>query len=77
MNKISDYLFGNGTYNMEITPILSMDNPLEIDLWVEIQTIHEININREYLDATISLDMLWYDRRLTWNPDSFGKLGMY
>ena len=47
-------------------------HPLEIDVWVEIHTINEVNLNKEYLDATIYLDMIWKDRRLEWNRENFG-----
>ena len=76
MKKIGEHLFADKSYNCEVTPIVNKFEPIEVDLWVEIQTIHEININRGYMDATISLDMLWHDQRLTWDSDLFGKLGM-
>ena len=77
-NKLNEYdanipdmtLFGN-FYAMEDLPGKT-SKPVSVDTVVQIQSINEINLNGEYMDATIALSMRWTDDRLSWNADYFG-----
>ena len=45
--------------------------PVFVDTVVQIQSINEINLNGEYMDATIALSMRWNDARLAWDPSDY------
>ena len=58
-------------YDLEELPG-KRSKPVLVDTVLQIQSINEINLNGEYMDATIALSMRWTDARLSWNSDDFG-----
>ena len=40
--------------------------PVEIDVYVQVKAINDINLNEEYMDASIIITMEWYDPQLSW-----------
>ena len=49
-------------------------SPVEADLLVQVQTINDLSLSGEYIDATIAASMTWYDFRLQWAPDTFANV---
>ena len=49
-------------------------HPIEVDTLVQIQTINEVSLSGEYLDATVAVVMQWTDKRLRWRPDEHGEI---
>ena len=39
-------------------------DPIEIDLYLQIKAINDINLNEEYMDASIVITIEWFDRHL-------------
>lgn len=48
--------------------------PVVVDTLLQIQSINEINLNGEFMDATIALSMKWNDARLQWDPNNYGNV---
>ena len=48
--------------------------PVLVDTIVQIQSINDVNLNREYMDATIAISMKWEDSRLQWDSSKFGNV---
>ena len=44
------------------------------DLFVQVQTINDVSLSGEYIDATITTTMSWIDLRLRWNLNDFGNI---
>ena len=44
--------------------------PIPVDTMVQIQSIHEINLSEQYMDASIVITMNWNDNRLQWTTNS-------
>ena len=47
-------------------------NPVEVDTILQLVAVNDLNLNQEYLDATIAVSMQWYDPRLMWDKDKNG-----
>ena len=45
--------------------------PVQVDTVVQIQSINEVSLNGEFMDATIALSMRWNDARLRWNASDY------
>jgi len=41
-------------------------DPVEVDVYLQIKSINEINLNEEYMDASIVITMEWIDKQLSW-----------
>ena len=41
-------------------------DPIEIDVYLQIKAINDINLNEEYMDASVVITMEWYDKQLSW-----------
>ena len=41
-------------------------DPIEIGVYLQIKAINDINLNEEYMDASIVITMEWFDRQLSW-----------
>ena len=41
-------------------------DPIEVDLNLQVKAINEINLNEEYMDASVVITMEWRDRNLAW-----------
>ena len=48
--------------------------PVMIDTIVQIQSINDIHLNGEYMDATLAISMNWEDSRLAWNITKYGNV---
>ena len=48
--------------------------PVMIDTIVQIQSINDVNLNGEYMDATIAISMKWKDSRLRWDFNEYGNV---
>ena len=44
--------------------------PIPVDTMVQIQSIHEINLSEQYMDASIVITMIWNDNNLQWTTNS-------
>ena len=41
-------------------------DPIEVDLNLQVKAINEINLNEEYMDASVVITMEWFDKNLAW-----------
>ena len=41
-------------------------DPINIDVYLQLKAINEVNLNEEYLDATVFMTFEWTDPKLTW-----------
>ena len=39
-------------------------SPLNVDMVVQVQSVNDVSLNGEYVDATIAVSMVWSDYRL-------------
>ena len=46
-------------------------DPVYVDTMFQLVTIGEVNLNGEYIDATVSLSLQWKDERLEWEPQNY------
>ena len=51
-------------------------SPIEVNTVFQLLSINDVNLNQEYLDATIAISMQWIDGRLQWDYDAYGKMGL-
>lgn len=49
-------------------------NPVAVDTVFQIQSINDINLNGEYMDATVAISMVWTDERLKWISSDYGEV---
>ena len=47
---------------------------VKADLLVQVQTINDLSLSGEYIDATIAASMTWTDFRLQWSPTTFANV---
>ena len=45
--------------------------PVELNIVLQVKAINEINLNEEYMDASVVITMNWNDKQLAWKT---GKL---
>ena len=50
--------------------------PVKIEALLQIQAINDINLNGQYMDATISLSLAWTDPRLQWDEKDFNMISV-
>ena len=48
-------------------------SPIEVDTVFQLLSVNDINLNQEYLDATIAISMQWKDDRLAWDQNLYGR----
>ena len=60
-------------YDFEDLPGYSYQ-PVLVDTIVQIQSINDVNLNGEYMDATIAISMKWKDSRLQQDSSEFGNV---
>ena len=41
-------------------------DPVNIDVYLQLKAVNEVNLHEEYLDATVFLTFEWTDPKLTW-----------
>ena len=44
--------------------------PIQVDTRFQLQTVHEINLNEQYMDASVVITMYWGDSNLQWETSS-------
>ena len=51
-------------------------SPIEVNTIFQLLSVNDVNLNQEYLDATVAISMQWMDGRLKWDYDTYGKMEM-
>ena len=54
----------------------SKHNPLEVEFEIMFQRIVDVNVQKSTFDALVWIRMEWTDRRLAWDPSSYGGINM-
>ena len=49
-------------------------DPVNIDVYLQLKAINEVNLHEEFLDATVFLTFEWTDPKLTWQVKGKAKL---
>ena len=59
-----------GEFNSLVNPNQELSgyvfDPIEVDLNLQVKAINEINLNEEYMDASVVITMEWRDKNLAW-----------
>ena len=50
----------------------SVFEPMNADLIFQVKAVNEINLNEEFIDATITITLMWTDTRLQWDVERWG-----
>ena len=49
-------------------------DPVNIDVYLQLKAVNEVNLHEEYLDATVFLTFEWTDPKLTWKVSEKTKI---
>ncbi|XP_065566598.1 acetylcholine receptor subunit alpha-L1-like isoform X2 [Artemia franciscana] len=60
------------TYNRIIRPVLNHSDAIVVKLRLRLSQLIELNLRDQILSTNVWLEHLWYDKKLTWDPEEYG-----
>ncbi len=59
-------------YNRMTRPVLDQNSSMEIQMYIELVAITELDMKEEALSIYVYQTLIWKDELLVWNPDDYG-----